>query len=141
MNDFVSFAAKNKTLLNLVSAVLLLVFFSFCPICDILGKATFNGFELVFDGKGMGFLRFLGAMMMLVPLFQLIVVCIYIPALKPHKELLMLICPIVCLVLALLLAMNAPKGLSIAWGAYLYMIVAVASSIINYLVKSAEKNK
>lgn len=141
MNEFVSFASKNKSGLNLGLAILMFVFFAFCPVCDILGKAAINGLKLVSDGKGLGFSRFLGFLLLLLPLLHIVAQVVDIKAIRPHKETMMTFCPLVCLVLGLLLAVSLPTGVALAWGAYLYLLVAIVTAVVNYLIKSANTSK
>ncbi|MBP3535183.1 MAG: hypothetical protein J6J53_04115, partial [Muribaculaceae bacterium] len=120
MNGFLKTIEKNKALVNIVLAALMLVFFALCPAVDIAGKAQANGFELIFKAKGLGFQRVLGALMIIAP--ALIIAARFIDfkfdgALKEHFN---GICFAASLIMCLLMAVSLPSGISLAWGSWLY---------------------
>lgn len=121
MNDLATKIEKNKGIIILCLSVLMFIFFAFCPAFDILGKAKASGFELVFDGKGAGFSRILSALMLIVPIVAIVGQFTSLK-LKVNFD---TICFLSAFILGFILTVALPSGISFAWGAWCYMILAL----------------
>lgn len=135
MNDFSNSVQKNKQVINFVLALLMFVFFAFCPVCDILGKAAVNGFGVLFDGRGLGFARFMSALLLILPIVFIILEFVDIKMSDQIKKNTGLICFALAILFFILFAVSLPKGTSTAWGAYLYFVLSIIGLFVSYLPK------
>lgn len=135
MDEFIKTIQKNKRVVFIVLSVLMIVFFAFCPVCEILGKARPSGLELVFKGKGMGVSRWLALVMIVSPIVILIKQFATLPLKKNLQENLEQICFLVSVCLFILFAIVLGSGISLAFGSYLYLLFALAGVVVCYMPK------
>lgn len=135
MNDLISYIEKNRRMLLGALAVAMLVVFALCPAADVVGKTKVSGFELVFKAKNIGFSRIVAIFMFLVPLLIILVDMFGIASLKKLKGNQTGICFIAGFVLALLLALTMPSGVSLAWGSWIYILLSLAGAAVSYIDK------
>lgn len=133
MEEITLFIDKNKRAIGLTTMALMFIFFTFCPSFDVLGKVKMNALELVFKNSGAGFSKILAALMMLLPLLHIIAQFVVIKPIEDKKDKLLKICPLVCFLLGILLMIVLPKGVTLAWGTYLYLILAILLYATNFL--------
>jgi hypothetical protein len=72
MDDLLKQIKQYKEPLVIGLAILMLIFYGFCPVIDILGKAKANGLKVLFEGSGLGFSRFLSLLILLAPLLVVV---------------------------------------------------------------------
>lgn len=120
-------------------AVLMFVLVGFCPAVDVAGKAQIGGFKVLFEGRGLGFSRFLSALILIVPI--LVVAGKFVNFNLPAniKENFDTLCFIAGFILCLIFAMALPNGISLAWGGWLYVILAVFGAAVSCLDKIVKK--
>ena len=120
-------------------AVLMFVLVGFCPAVDVAGKAQAGGFKVLFEGRGLGFSRFLSALILIVPI--LVVAGKFVNFKLPAniKENFDTLCFIAGFILCLIFAMALPNGISLAWGGWLYVILAVFGAAVSCLDKIVKK--
>ena len=135
MKELISFIEKNRRMLVGVLAVAVLVVFAFLPAADVVGKAKVSGFELVFKAKGIGFPRIVAILMLLAPLLIVLVDMLGVGTLKKLKGNQTGICFVACFLLALLLALTMPSGVSLAWGSWIYILLSLAGAAVSYIDK------
>ncbi len=136
MNELIAFVEKNKRTVLIALAVLMFLFFAFFPVCDVLGKAKMNGFQVIFKGKGIGFARVISILMLLVPVFIALLQLNILTAAQKNID---VICFSAAVVLFLIFALVLPQGIAIASGAYLYLFASVIGIAVTYLPKLAAK--
>lgn len=139
MNDILKTLEKNKRTAFIVLAALMFVFFAFCPAVDIAGKATANGMKVIFDGKGLGFSRFLSVLVALAPLCGLVLQFVKISVTDKIRENVNLIWPALSFILIVLLGIALPDAIALAWGSYLYLVLAAAGMAFEYFSRNIGK--
>ena len=68
MEELIKTIKEYKGIAIIASAVLMFIFFGFCHVIDVMGKAQMSGLTLLFNGSGLGFYRFLALLILLVPI-------------------------------------------------------------------------
>lgn len=137
MNDIIKIIEKNKGLIIVAIAALMFIFFA-CSAVDVAGKAQAGGFKVLFDGKGLGFSRFLSFIIMIVPIVVVAGNIVNFNLSGKLKENFNAICFVTGLVACLLMAVVLPERISLAWGGWLYVLLAaagIAVSSINHIKK------
>lgn len=135
MNDIIKTIEKNKGLIIVAIAALMFIFFA-CSAVDVAGKAQAGGFKVLFNGKGLGFSRFLSAIILIVPIAIVVGRFVNFNLSGELKEHFNTICFVTGFVACLLMAVVLPQGISLAWGGWLYVLLALAGiavSNINYI--------
>lgn len=140
MDELTKLIEKNKGLIVVCIAALMLLFFACCSAVDIYGKAQASGFRILFKGNDLGFARFLTALMIIVPILVIVGNYVDLKLTGKLKELFNTVCFGAAFVLCLLLCAVLPEGLSLAWGGWLYLVLAVAGAAVGCLDMIA-KNK
>lgn len=138
MDDIIKSLKTNKLIAILVIACLMFVFFAFCPAVDVAGKAQANGFKVLFDGKGLGFSRFLSAIALVVPIIIVAGNFVNFNLSGNLKEHFNAICFAAGFVACILMAIVLPNPVSLAWGGWLYALLALAGagvSCIEFIYK------
>ncbi|WP_278671316.1 hypothetical protein [Leyella stercorea] len=125
MDDLLKQIKQYKEPLVIGLAILMLIFYGFCPVIDILGKAKANGLKVLFEGSGLGFSRFLSLLILLAPLLVVVGKPISTKLTGMLKDNLCIICFLAGIVLCLLFAVVLPNGVSPAWGCWLYILAGV----------------
>lgn len=134
MNEVKNQIEQLKTPIIIGIAVLMFIFFGFCDAVGAGGK-TINGFQLVFKAEGFGFSRFIGLLLLILPIIAILEKFIDFGMQKSMKASLSAIIFVAAFLLAIILSPALPMGISIAWGTWVYMFLAVVGIIINYLHK------
>lgn len=130
MNDVIKTIEKNKSLIIVAIAALMFIFFA-CSAVDVAGKAQAGGFKVLFDGKGLGFSRFLSAIIMIVPIVIVAANIMNFNLSGKLKENFDSICFVIGFAACLLMAIVLPEYISLAWGGWLYILLAVAGTAIS----------
>lgn len=137
MNDIIKTTEKNKNLIIIVLAVLMFLFFAISAV-DVAGKAQAGGFKVLFDGTGLGFSRFLSAVVIIIPVLIVAGNFVNLNLSGLLKENFNAICFIAGLISCLLMALILPTHISLAWGGWLYILLAaagIAVSCIDHIKK------
>lgn len=132
MDELTKMIEKNKGLIVVCIAALMLLFFACCSAVDVYGKAQASGFKILFKGDGLGFARFLSALMIIVPILVIVGNYVDLKLTGKLKELFNTVCFGAAFVLCLLLSVVLPDGLSLAWGSWLYLVLAIAGAVVGY---------
>lgn len=130
MNDIIKIIEKNKSLIIVAIAVLMFIFFA-CSAVDVAGKAQAGGFKVLFDGKGLGFSRFLSFIIMIVPIVVVAGNIVNFNLSGKLKENFNAICFIAGFFACLLMAVVLPQHISLAWGGWLYVLLAAAGAAVS----------
>lgn len=140
MNNLINIIKRNKTLFVLGIALLMFVFFSFCPAIDIVEKAKINGFKLLFQGKGLGFARFMSALVIIAPLVIIVGHFVDFKLKGKVKEYFDALCFAGAFLFAMILLMALGKGFSFAWGGWIYLVLALLGIAISCIPSIAKNN-
>lgn len=133
MNDFIKTLEDNKKVIVLVLAILMFVLFGFCAAIDILGKDTANGFKIIFNGKGMGFSRVLSIVILVIPILLSVNTFGNLTPTDKARENFNAICFGAGIVLVLFMAVILPKYVTLAWGSWMYIFVAIIGLTVSCL--------
>ena len=68
MDSLVKFIKQYKASLIIAIAIIMFILFGFCSAVDVAGKAKVCGLKILFEGDGLGFSRFLSALILLAPM-------------------------------------------------------------------------
>ena len=68
MDSLVKFTKQYKASLIIAIAIIMFILFGFCSAVDVAGKAKVCGLKILFEGDGLGFSRFLSALILLAPM-------------------------------------------------------------------------
>lgn len=135
MDELLKTIRKNERLIFFVLPILMAVVFAFLPIADVFGKVTANGIKLIFDGKGFGFGRFCATLALLLPIAVVVLQFVKINLPAQIETWYNLIWAGASLVFAVLMAFAFPEGVSLAWGGYLYCLLAIVGIAIDIMPK------
>lgn len=130
MNDIIKTIEKNKSLIIVAIAALMFVFFA-CSAVDVAGKAQAGGFKVLFDGKGLGFSRFLSAVILIVPIVIVAGNIVNFNLSGKLKESFNAICFVVGFAACLLMAIVLPEHISLAWGGWLYVLLSAVGTAVS----------
>lgn len=135
MEELIKIIRKNERWILLALPILMAVVFAFLPMADVFGKTTANGVKLIFDGNGLGFGRFCATMSLLLPIAAIVLQFVTV-ALPPQvANRFNLIWAGGSLIFIVLMAIALPAGVSLAWGGYIYCLLAIAGIAIDFLPK------
>lgn len=135
MDKLLNTIRQNEGIILTVLPILMAVIFAFFPVADVLGKTTANGVKLIFDGKGLGFARLCATIALLVPLAAAVLQFVRTGLPATAASNFSAIWPAASLVFAVLMAIAFPKGVALAWGGYLYCVLAIAGICIRFVPK------
>lgn len=135
MDNLINTIRKNERLILLVLPILMAAIFAFLPIADVFGKTTANGIKIIFDGKGLGFGRFCATLSLLLPIAAVVLQFVKINLPVQVETWFNLIWAGASLVFAVLMVIAFPQGVSLAWGGYIYCLLAIAGIAIDLLPK------
>ena len=127
---------KYKNLIVIAIAGMMFVFFGLCSAVDVAGIAQAGGLKVLFDGKGLGFSRFLSALIIIIPILIIAGNFINLNLSGKLKEHFNTICFAAGFTCCLLLAIVLPQHVTLAWGSWLYFLLSitgVAVSCIEHL--------
>lgn len=130
MDDIIKTIEKNKTAIIIALAVLMFIFFAISAV-DVAGKAQAGGFKVLFDGSGLGFSRFLSAIILIVPILLVLGNFINFNMSGKLKENFNAICFVAGLACCLLMAIALPQNITVAWGGWLYILLAAAGTAVS----------
>ncbi len=137
MNEIIKTIETNKDRIIIAIACLMFIFFGFCSVIDIAGKAQVAGLKILFEGDGLGFSRFLSFFILIAPI--LIIVNRFANLnvngkLKTHFNAICFAAAFVCI---LLFAIALPEHTTFAWASWAYLLLTAAGaavSCIEYLI-------
>ncbi len=135
MGEFIKTIKKNERLIFIALPILMAVIFAFLPMVDVFDKATGNGIKLIFEGKGLGFARFCATMSLLLPIIAAVLQFVKVELPVSIKNSFNLIWTAASLVFVVLTAIALPDGVTLTWGAYLYILLAIGGIAMNCLPK------
>lgn len=130
MNDIIKTIEKNKSLIIIALAVLMFIFFAVSAV-DVAGKAQAGGFKVLFDGSGLGFSRFLSGIILIIPVLIVVNAFFKIDLTGKLKENFNAICFVTGFISCVLMIIALPDYISLAWGAWLYMLLAAAGTAVS----------
>lgn len=130
MNDIIKIIEKNKNIIIIAIAALMFIFFAISAV-DVAGKAQAGGFKVLFDGKGLGFSRFLSAIIMIVPIVIVAGNIVNFNLSGKLKENFNAICFITGFAACLIMAIALPEYISLAWGGWLYVLFSAAGIAVS----------
>lgn len=139
MNEVTNLKPESKNYIAVAIAVLMFIFFAFCPVCDIMGKAQINGFQLVFKADGLGFSRFLGFLLLIIPILIVVFGCVGSKGNNGLGDKLPAICFGASFIIGIIMAACLPKGVALAWGAYINILAAIAGAVVCGMAIYAKK--
>ena len=139
MDDLIKTVEKHRALFVMAIAVLMFVLVGFCSAVDAAGKAQAGGFKVLFEGRGLGFSRFLSALILIAPILIVAGKFVNFKLSASIKENFDALCFIAGFILCLIFAMALPNGISLAWGGWLYVILAVFGTAVSCLDKIVKK--
>ena len=135
MKQYIDFAGRNERLIFIVLPILMTIIFAFFPIVDILGKASVNGVKLVFSGKGFGIGRLFATVALLLPIAALVVQFLAVRLPDKIASRFNIVWTGASLLFVVLMAISLPSGVSLAWGAYIYCLLAVTGIAVDLMLK------
>ena len=117
MDSLVKFTKQYKASLIIAIAIIMFILFGFCSAVDVAGKAKVCGLKILFEGDGLGFSRFLSALILDESTnLKLTAKMSRIPASFFFG---------ISIVLCLIFAHVLPSGFKLAWASWLYMLAGV----------------
>ncbi|MDE7412192.1 MAG: hypothetical protein K2N05_00175 [Muribaculaceae bacterium] len=125
---------ENKRSIIVVIAILMLLCFGFGSAIEVYGKATASGIKLLFNGKfnaGNIWMLLIFAAPILVILQEVMGMSIF----KSYKGNLSGVWFICGFLLLTLFAIAMPSTASLAWGSWLYLLLALAGFCVSYMHK------
>lgn len=129
MNDFIKIIEKNKTIIIIALAALMFILFAISAV-DIAGKAQAGGFKIIFDGKGLGFSRFLSVIILTVPLLVIVGNLVNLNLSGNLKKYFNAICFASGFTTCLLMAIVLPAYVTLTWGGWLYILLASVGTAV-----------
>lgn len=134
MNDIIKIIEKNKTLIILAIAALMFISFAFSAV-DVAGKAQAGGFKVLFEGKGLGFSRFLSAVILIIPILIIAGNFVNFNLSGRLKENFNAICFAAGFLSCIIMWMALPNQISLAGGAWIYILLAAAGTAVSSIEK------
>lgn len=125
MNNLVNIINKHKESIVIAIAILMFILFGFGSVVDVAGKAKVCGLKILFEGDGLGFSRFLSALVLLVPMLVVLDRSTNLKLIGKSHGISATICFSVSIILCLAFAYSLPSGLKLAWAGWLYMLAGV----------------
>ena len=125
---------ENKRSIVVVIAVLMLLFFGFGSAVDVYGKVQTSGIKLLFNGKfnaGNIWMLLIFAAPILVILGEVMGMSI-IKSYKGNLSGIWFICGFIILTI---FGLAMPSEASLAWGSWLYLILALLGFFVSYMHK------
>ena len=103
----------------------LFLLFCFCAAVDVAGKAKVCGLKLLFEGDGLGFSRFLSALILLAPMLVVLDESTNLKLTAKMSRIPASFFFGISIVLCLIFAHVLPSGFKLAWASWLYMLAGV----------------
>lgn len=135
MEEFIKTIRKNERLIFIALSILMAAIFALMPISDVFGKATVNGIKMIFDGTGLGFARLCATLALLLPIAAVVLQFVKVNLPAAAEARFNLIWSGSSLILMVLMAVSLPQGVSLAWGGYVYCLLAIVGIAIDFLPK------
>lgn len=140
MEELIKTIKQYKGIAINASAVLMFIFFGFCHVIDVMGKAQMSGLTLLFKSSGLSFYRFLTLLILLVPILIVLGKSVKLKFTGKMNENYYTLCFVVGIVLCAIFAISLKDQVTLAWGGWLYMVTAaVGIAVCN--IEKLEKNK
>ena len=140
MEELIKIIKQYKEIAIIASAVLMFIFFGFCSVLDVMGKAQMSGLTLLFKGSGLGFYRFLALLILLVPILIVLGKSVKLEFTGKLNDKHYTMCFVVGIVLCAIFALSLKDRVTLAWGGWLYMVTAAVGIALCNIEKLA-KNK
>lgn len=125
MNSLVKFTKQYKASIIIAIAIIMFILFGFCPAVDVAGKAKICGLKILFEGDGLGFSRFLSALILLAPMLVVLDGSTNLKLTGKMSRIPASFFFGISIVLCLIFAYVLPSGLKLAWASWLYMLAGV----------------
>lgn len=125
MDSLVKFTKQYKASIIIAIAIIMFILFGFCPAVDVAGKAKICGLKILFEGDGLGFSRFLSALILLAPMLVVLDGSTNLKLTGKMSRIPASFFFCISIVLCLIFAHVLPSGLKLAWASWLYMLAGV----------------
>lgn len=125
MDNLVKFTKQYKASLIIAIAIIMFILFGFCSAVDVAGKAKVCGLKILFEGDGLGFSRFLSALILLAPMLVVLDESTNLKLTAKMSRIPASIFFGISIVLCLIFAHVLPSGFKLAWASWLYMLAGV----------------
>ncbi len=125
MNSLVKFTKQYKASIIIAIAIIMFILFGFFPAVDVAGKAKICGLKILFEGDGLGFSRFLSALILLAPMLVVLDGSTNLKLTGKMSRIPAFFFFGISIVLCLIFAHVLPSGLKLAWASWLYMLAGV----------------
>lgn len=125
MNSLVKFTKQYKASIIIAIAIIMFILFGFFPAVDVAGKAKICGLKILFEGDGLGFSRFLSALILLAPMLVVLDGSTNLKLTGKMSRIPASFFFGISIVLCLTFAHVLPSGLKLAWASWLYMLAGV----------------
>ena len=125
MDSLVKFTKQYKASIIIAIAIIMFILFGFCPAVNVAGKAKICGLKILFEGDGLGFSRFLSALILLAPMLVVLDGSTNLKLTGKMSRIPASFFFCISIVLCLIFAHVLPSGLKLAWASWLYMLAGV----------------
>lgn len=125
MDNLVKFTKQYKASLIIAIAIIMFILFGFCSAVDVAGKAKVCGLKILFEGDGLGFSRFLSALILLAPMLVVLDESTNLKLTAKMSRIPAFFFFGISIVLCLIFAHVLPSGFKLAWASWLYMLAGV----------------
>lgn len=125
MDSLVKFTKQYKASIIIAIAIIMFILFGFFPAVDVAGKAKICGLKILFEGDGLGFSRFLSALILLAPMLVVLDGSTNLKLTGKMSRIPASFFFAISIVLCLIFAHVLPSGLKLAWASWLYMLAGV----------------
>ena len=125
MSSLVKFTKQYKASIIIAIAIIMFILFGFFPAVDVAGKAKICGLKILFEGDGLGFSRFLSALILLAPMLVVLDGSTNLKLTGKMSRIPASFFFGISIVLCLIFAHVLPSGLKLTWASWLYMLAGV----------------
>ncbi|OYP66293.1 MULTISPECIES: hypothetical protein [unclassified Prevotella] len=125
MDNLVKFTKQYKASLIIAIAIIMFILFGFCSAVDVAGKTKVCGLKILFEGDGLGFSRFLSALILLAPMLVVLDESTNLKLTAKMSRIPASFFFGISIVLCLFFAHVLPSGFKLAWASWLYMLAGV----------------
>ena len=125
MDSLVKFTKQYKASLIIAIAIIMFILFGFCSAVDVAGKAKVCGLKILIEGDGLGFSRFLSALILLAPMLVVLDESTNLKLTAKMSRIPASFFFGISIVLCLIFAHVLPSGFKLAWASWLYMLAGV----------------
>lgn len=134
MDELVKTLKQNQKVFFIAVAALMFVFIAFCPIADVMGKYKFSGFDFLFkEGVKFGY-RLLSFLFIIDAIALLVCQLVDLKLNEGLAKNLNTILAGAAVLFFLIFAISLSEGVSVAFGAYLYLLLALVGLVGSILI-------